>query len=406
VGDEIVFMFKAGEPDDSVRLCLRAIADIFSLSHQVKSKTFPEGAKFKASLVPGTVYFVQPDLIYAFSGHSLAETGRMLSQVEEKDQNTLVMYSKDALSVKDLGIIKREKSRQFKGFSSESSISEISDFIRVQKFFEARINELSRHKDHLGILPYLYRSSSDVLFILDLLKARFQERDFDSVFSLARGFVKSESSYWDEGNLEIEIKIAEILEIAVSQNLHLEIKSRALSTLVTIISLLVGPECRNETLFSAIEVLSRSRDHRVVANIIRTKERLGQDLGPYNILLNSDSNRVQADVAIALGRKNFDKEIYSTLKKAIKSKNPFFVASAIYAITNLALYYLEHDSVYLVSNPDFEDLLVKIPPLVEHENIMIQNRARISMSELLEAEVNRFLPAAFDGTLDSTNFKN
>lgn len=131
-----------------------------------------------------------------------------------------------------------------------------------------------------------------------------------------------------------------------------------------------------------IQPFLKNPDQRISSNALITISELSERNLDFKEFIRSPQNRLATDALIEEGKIEFNKYVFNELQEFLKSENPLFVASGLYAASQLYCYYKKSDPIYFQAN----DYLKRIPEILKkylnHSNDQIKNRAVIANAEI------------------------
>lgn len=368
VGDEIIFLIKEDQgTGSSARMALAAIRSLFEMGKELITPEVPNGLRLKASLVTGTLQFVKMDQGHSFSGLPLIESVRMLGQVSEKNDNSLIIYAESLAQLDKLCEPNEQRTAVFKGFATESQLLDVRKFTSLH----TALSTLP-----LSLVTKYYRSDKDIQDLLAHMKNLILQAEWDDFFNLISGL---RDLHLQNPGPNIAQAYQQILESCFAINMHKLTDSKAFSALISLGQNLLAPQVVSPDLQGLLVKADTSADPRVRANAVITMSALGIEIPDLQEKFYSSNNRLAADAIFVAGQKEFTEVLYSRLNEFIHSDQPKFVASALYLIAALIDYHRERDMVYLKTNPHLKALALQIMNFTSHPDPMIQARAQKSL---------------------------
>lgn len=372
VGDEIIFYLKDDDHVNSFTAALACIDEINAAADRQHQASVMRGAypfRVKSSLAHGKIRFGPLLDGFSLAGVPLIETTRVLSAVQEKNENT-VHFDAVYLKLIHEGIEwVNAFSVALKGLEGERQILRYTGHQPLSKLMEKpalRAISLADYRDPKSIIEIIQVASisGDVALIRD-------------VNSCVKRIQMSE----ENAPLAIEMleAIQNLNEAQKSPKSDEVVKARE-ALLATLISSLGRLRLSYDTTlrlrgWNILKSLLSHSDHRVVANILTTFARwrwaLNQQLSSSEFadlvdsdhllrLAGSESSRVAANANMVLGMIEISKDVVKNLEQGMKSSRPNVVASTRYAIQEIAAYYRDVDPVYLRTQIAFCRLIERL----------------------------------------------
>ena len=385
VGDEVIFYIKDedavladGTRVSSVALALSALKDINGAAERYNARTLKErGYPFtvKSSLAHGRLRFGRLVNGHGIAGAVLIETVRILSHIDEKNENTVLFADRHVPEAQMVAATGTEKRVHLKGFHGETGLCSYSRPLSLQGLLEA--GELAR--------AACFRGDDDLFGILAWSRARARAGDLTSA-GRALGLLRNFHLTRTDGRAQTELCfwIEELLGEAQLANADFpKHGAKILASLLKVIENVVPKDRFAPGVEKLIEAATALPDRRVVANALDVltyfkseKGELGHgDLGSHR------DNRVAANALVFQGRKALGSPIVRKLRRLLDSKENARVASALYAIGELAAHHQSNDVVYYRTQLEFLDLVARVPKYVSHPDPMIQRQARIALEK-------------------------
>lgn len=143
-------------------------------------------------------------------------------------------------------------------------------------------------------------------------------------------------------------------------------------------------------------------DRRIKANAIEVfihffPEREISALRPY---VRDIDNRVSANALVKAALERFDDNIVRKIEERLNGGSVAHVASALYAVGEIALYYKRTDPLYLGTKVAFLRVFETIPAWVSHPNPMVGRQALVAAKKLGDGALNRRLEQLFQSNKD------
>lgn len=370
VGDETIFLIKGDDPSVTETKALGAVRALFEVASSLTSEAVPQGLRLKASLVSGELQFVKLDDGHAFSGLPLIASVRMLGQVVNKSENSLIFFAE---ALDRLAAFCGETARKtaiFKGFQAESHLIEVQNILDVEQVF----GTLPLQKVFAG-----YRSDSSLVFFLGKLKEFLIRGDRPSFFSLF-GLL---SSLKVRGvGPEVVDRYCQLLQHCLDSTPPEGGESRELSSVVSLSQVLLASAQVDGILKELLDRSEQAPDPRVQANTLSAKAFFGLEIKDLPGKIKSTSNRLAADAILVSGERDFSQELSQRVQSFLRSEDPKFIASGLFLIAEITESHYLRDLVYLKANSYLKTLIGEVPKFLDHENEMVRNRAKSSHSKI------------------------
>lgn len=141
-----------------------------------------------------------------------------------------------------------------------------------------------------------------------------------------------------------------------------------------------------------------SEDRRIRANAIEVfihffPDREFAELKGY---VRDVDNRVSANALIKSALERFDEKLIRTIEARLKGGSVAHVASALYAIGEIAAYYRRTDPMYLATKLGFLALFDEIPDWAKHPNPMVRRQALHAARKLADLKLEERLRLVFE----------
>ncbi len=359
VGDEIIFYFKDEQHTNSFTAalaCTREMELIAERIHAHTSKTRDYAFRVKSSLAYGKIRFGPLLNGYSLAGAPLIETSRILSSVNEKNENTIHFDSPNVTRLYD-GIEFTESFKtHLKGMDGERTVMRYNRHVSVET---AKLESLSD-----------YRSDSHIAHMLKTIEA-----DPASPEAIAAIDVVGRV-HITKCDPELMNALLATVERLLKSDRTVLAANRAISKLAEALPRLVPPT-QIEMFVDVIVRLIEDPDLRVVANSIETLQAF-RSVGATSRrldakLLESKNTRVVANALVFLGTAEVSNTVIKRLRKLIGSTDSNQVAAGIFAWGEIASHHLKNDPVYYRTQSDFlslaqgfENAVVRWPSVASH----------------------------------------
>jgi class 3 adenylate cyclase len=364
VGDEIIYYFKDDDHENSAAIAAAAIRDIHDVAksiHALTSKQMGYPFTVKSAMACGSLRFGPHVSGFSLSGGVFVETVRILSQVDEKMENSAYLPSRLAHRIGPVSSTKIRKTVTLKGIPGETELYRITEYVPIEKALSDLDDENTRR------LIY-YRSPSTVIQILDAAREVPPE--------LGMGVLKSltQISYPFS-----EPEVAEAYLAFVHDLMSRDRESAyLLSFSITLSKVLVSRENYQHPMQEFLKQCLQASERRTVANAVEAMIHFEPDRNNEVLLklLKHPDNRVAANTLIKMGMLNMGREVISGLNEMLDSNKPLFMASAAYAIGMLAQFHRNENPLLLETHGGFRLLMRKVRALSNHPDPMVQRQSR------------------------------
>lgn len=378
IGDEIIFYFKAEDHKDAALMALAAVRDIQAIADEINRMTIEvRGYPFrvKSAVASGSLRFGPQVKGFALSGGVFVETVRILSHVDDKDQNQVYMPARLASRATSICKSESKKSAVLRGIPGVSELFVVTQF----RTCESVLNDLTA--DSLQVLGY-FRSDKDLTRILKVIEGlATQGSDYkllckviqslkglsgpsssievhDAFLSLIRGLVESRNS----SNLDLMFAISAVVSLSIG---------------------LLSIPLYSEELRTYLMKFLDSSDRRIISNALdalthfepRRRDELLTRLSEH------PDNRVRANAFIKQGLVALDNQVIQGLKQMLQSSDALFMASGCYAVGELARYYRNEDLPFYETHLQLQSLLRKVWELADHKNDMVRRQAESALTK-------------------------
>ncbi len=370
VGDEIIFIFKEDAKSPSAVRALSAVRSLIEMAESLVTPGLPNGLRLKASLVTGQLQFVKLDQGYAVSGLPLIESVRMLGQVSEKTESSLIVYADSLAQIADFCEVSGNKTAVFKGFEAESHIVEIKKFTPI---------ETALQKIPLDVVAENFRSNRDLFQIMTALEKFLDQKDDNKFFSLISPLRTMQASWVDEKTVGAYLSLLKLC-FRCGEEKHTE--SKKLASVISLSQNLLQKEQLKPQWVDALQKCEEAQDPRVQANALIVQAHFDLDIKGLDKKMHSNHNRIAADAVLVSGRQEFNENHYERVQAFLNSDQPRFKASALYVIATLIEYHHDRDLVYLKANNYLKRLAKEIPKYTQDANPMVQSRAKLSLKAI------------------------
>ena len=121
----------------------------------------------------------------------------------------------------------------------------------------------------------------------------------------------------------------------------------------------------------------RDEDKRVVANVLDVFAWFdpANDDVLFLHLLNHKDNRILANVLVKEAMRSFNKKVSRQIETMLESRNPYFTASGLFAVGEIAAHYRKIDRVYFGSHVHLQHLIDRGKKFCDDPNEMVARQA-------------------------------
>lgn len=352
VGDEIIFYFKDEQHENSFTAalaCTREIQDAAERIHAETSTSRGYAFRIKSSLSYGKIRFGRLLNGFSLAGAPLIETTRILSAVNEKNENTVHFDSSNTLRLHEGVLFNESFKAMLKGMDGERTIMRYTG-----------------HKSVESASPNMYfdyRSDSEIAYFLEKIgngsAAGFGPDVHSALDVVARLHIT-------KCHQELTKTLLNTLQVLLSGDRTSAATNRALSKLAEALPRLV-PIDQIEAFIEIIAKLTEDSDSRVVANSIETLQafrssgRLPRQLDDR--LLDSSNTRVAANALVFAGTSEITNDVVRRLRKLISSNDSNEISAGIFAWGEIAKYHFDNDPVHYRTQAKFRELSLEFESL-------------------------------------------
>ncbi len=144
------------------------------------------------------------------------------------------------------------------------------------------------------------------------------------------------------------------------------------------------------------------KDRRIRANAVELFTRLfpEREIAELRPLIRDEDNRVSANALIKAACERFDEKVIARIEERVRGGSVAHVASALFAVGEIALYYRLHDPLFLGTKLTFLRLFENVPNWATHPNPMIRRQALLAAKKLQSQSVDARLHEVFQRTAD------
>jgi adenylate cyclase len=398
VGDEVIFYFKDedarladGTPVSSVALAISALKDINLAAeryHQVTMRDRGYPFTVKSSLAHGRLRFGRLVNGHGLSGAILIETVRILSHINEKNENTVLFADRHVSQAQLVAVTETDKRVRLKGFREETGLCTYREHLELERFLDSdEASSLAR--------AACFRGDDDLLKIVRWARAQTRAGQFGSA-GRALGLLRNFHLTKTDGRAQTELLdwVGELVQEArIGKSDQPRPASKTLASALRVIENIVPKDKFDSRIEKLVDLATELADRRVVANALdvltyfkNTGE--AEDFGHGDLTRHRD-NRVAANALVFQGRQALGSGLVRRIRRMLDSKENVRVASALYAIGELAAHHQATDKIYYRTQIEFLDLVNRISSFTSHSDPMIQRQASVALKKAsLEASLN------------------
>lgn len=406
VGDEVIYYFKDDEHENSFAVALSAIRDINVIAERFHLQTLESrGYPFtvKSSLSHGKVRFGPLVNGFTIAGSVLIESVRILSYINERDENVVYFDGVHSARVKPVISSEERLVVTLKGYSHETRLYQYLS----HEPLDSRLASLSR--ETVQDLT-LYRSNADLVAILKDLRSHASQRPvvvtLSAITLLREPYLASST---DEIAAAIVDWIAE-LQTKIEADSSLDLKKIVSAVTMLFMNLVPKSEVKPEQI-RLVKSLLTSTDDRVVANALEVLTYFEVQHKESKVeKMRLDNLRINANAIVQEGSADLMK-VMKRLRVVFKSGKPPELASALYAIGELAAHHRAQDPAFYAQQTEFLNMIQSLEGYAQHLTVSVRRQAMIaarkaadpavieairkavrdSESELLQEELTRYL---------------
>jgi class 3 adenylate cyclase len=384
-GDEIIYYFKG---EDSSKMAVSCVRDVNALASKFHEKTIKErgyGFIVKSAIAPGTLRFGKLVNNYTLAGAPFIETVRILTAVQEKEKNFLLFGAAVSESLNGLCSVKSEGSAVLKGYKGE---------MQLYSYVEHIDFSLALEKARNGDASWLqyFRSDENIIGIFSCLsQGAWNLESFLGVLSVLRSYVCTNASE------QVGEEYSKLLARELEGDSHYRVAS-----VVALSTQLLAHSHINRSLEELFLSGLQRNDRRVTANIIEVFSWFfpNRQVPELRRFLKDVDNRISANALVKAALERFDDQVIRKIQERVQSGSVAHLASALYAIGEIAAYYKTNDPIYLSTKLRFLRLLDSLPNFVKHSNPMVRRQAIMAAKKFDEEKLNKNLRAIFDQSND------
>lgn len=408
VGDEVIYYFKDSEHENSSLIAISAMRDINALAEEMSDKTEAQYGylfRIKSSFSYGVIRFGPQVNGFSLAGNPLIESVRILSHVHEKSENTVLFDETVNDRIAAFCVTKELRVVMLKGLANARRLFTYQAHIPLSHHLRQGTEE------HFAQTTY-YRSDKDISEILDFIRINRKTLPQERIIQLLTLF---KSYRVTTVGVEVKASYVALLEALLHDASQIEDGKSVFalaSAVASALSLFTKASFKGRVRELLLDCL-KAPERRIVANAIDVFAELEPESAEkiFDTLTQHSDNRIAANMLIKRGKSHWDKTLAKRLRKMINAPSPYFKASGLYALGEIALHLKKDDEVAFLANRDLQRLLEDIPARVVHANRMVRRQAlqaalksdrlsdlyqietyhRSSMTDEIRSEIRSFL---------------
>jgi hypothetical protein len=303
---------------------------------------------------------------FSLSGGAFVETVRILSQIEEKSENSVYLPSRLSLRLRGVCETELRKSVSLKGLPGVTELHKVAHFHELAPLIEQITPQSAT------ALTY-FRSATAVTSIL---KAAAHASP-DLAMTVLKPLAQISHPFSDA--VVRDCYLSTIERFYSAQNS----KELPLSFLITLSRTLLSLETYDSKLQAILERCLESTDRRVVANAVETWMHFDPNHQSEAIakLLKHHDNRVVANTLIKMGILDMGRQVIQGLNELLDSGEAKYMASGAYAAGILSSYHRATNPQLLETHLGFRQVMKKVRSLTTHPDDMVRRQALISQGK-------------------------
>ena len=387
IGDEVLFYFKDEEHANSAGIAVSALRDINRLALELSERTESEAGyqfRVKSSLAWGTLRFGPLVDGFALAGPTLIETVRMLSHIHEKSENAILLDQSLAERVSDLARTQPHQVVMLKGLSGSRHLH------RLEAFTPVTLHLRQATPESLERTAY-YRHDDDMIEILNFLELAVGQAT-DASLNKVMGHFKTYKAI--KSGVALRRAYLTLLHTLISRAEHSgsdDAQYLLASTISAASSLFTSKEWNGDLREAFMKCLHLS-NRRVVANALDVFAEIEPQAAEsiFEELAGQKDNRIAANALIKEGKREWGKSCAKKLDSMLTAKSPYFKASGLYALGEIALHIRQTDAAVYSADSRMQRFLEGLPRFAIHPNAMVRRQAlkAIGKAEMKEKLAN------------------
>jgi len=396
VGDEVIFYFKDEDHENSVVIALSALRDINNAAARFNEETLKSyGYPFtvKSSLAHGRLRFGPLVNGYSLAGATLIETVRILTHVVEKSENVIYFEARHTEWIKSHCQFEKAVQAQLKGYRGESVLyrylghRDLADVLAALKEHEHEREHKHERESTASDLAF-YLNDQDIVSILRYLQTHYEHLAEPVLLQVIRVLRGARVTQSDVSLRETLLSLIEDMANKASRADGLR-DPASLSAVVMLMMNLVLREQYDSVTDARMARLLMPSHERLMANVLEVRIFFGSenDSKLVSDFLMHDNNRIAGNALIHEGVKGFTSKVMRRMRAMLKSQDPAQVASALYAIGELASHHKKNDAVYYNTQTEFQRIVGSLHLYITHVDAMVRRQALMAMKKAADKQV-------------------
>lgn len=387
VGDEVIYYFKDEDVGNSAATALSAIRDINEIAAHYNRRTTKErGYPFtvKSSLADGSIQFRRFVNGFNLAGAVLIETVRILSHVHEKGDSSIVFNVRHVPKLKGLIQTTPFATVKLKGYSEDQALVAYEGHRDLDQLLH------SLNDETVGLLKH-YRSDADIVKIVHWLSSAAVKGRYvlvQKVLAVLRSVTITRADF------AVPIVLAEWLETLLNRidrvdeadvQKHLQL----LSSAIRLIENLIPKSQFDERLEAICRQAATTKNRRLIANALDVLTLMKSNAEPQfsKRLLQHEDNRVVANALVHEGTREISPLVLKRMRKMLSNRDERFVASALYALGEIAWAHRSRDSVYYQTQVALHTIIASLPTYLKESSAMVRKQAMLAARKINDERI-------------------
>ena len=392
VGDEVIYYFKDEDVGNSAAIAVSAIRDIHAIAERYDESTHKNrGYNFtvRSSLAHGSMHFQRLVNGFGLAGSILCETGRILSHIDDKHGNALMFDDRHNGLVDRVCNVGKSVSVHSKGFDEKRSLMIYEDHKPLEDILA------SGDIKHLDDLRF-FRSNKDLLAQFAWAREQTTAGNYEAVMTVVSLFkqipptrvsvdVQEEFVHWLEEMFGVILNAPK----ASAQSEPIKETKKILGASLRLAERFVTESDFEERFEPVFREAMKVKDRRVIANALDVLRyfKSTDDLSFSKHLIRHEDNRVAGNALVHVGSKELSSVVVRSLQRMLESRRATHIASALYAIGELAVFHRSRDQRYYTTQISFLRLVQSIPTYVTHKDVMVRRQALLAAKKSEDEKV-------------------
>jgi hypothetical protein len=336
----------------------------------------------KSAVAYGTLHF--GPLVHQMntSGAMFIETVRMLGEIKEKDRSVTLLSAPAAERGGRYFEVVFEKRAQLRGFKDDAELHRLRGFARLDSILE-RVGvsgeaETGAETEALS----LFRADDDLVTVLAFLRSEHERLGRERTLRILETLKNERIRPASDAVIDALGDLLEVWQAAAANGSPEALFS--LSSLTMLVASWLFTERQAERLAPKLAANLGIDDRRVVSNTIDAFTVLMPSRSDSAIerLLKESDNRVRANALVKQGLVKVDRAVLKGISRLLGHENPTYVASGVYALTEIVRNYRAIDPVFLAAHSELQVLIARAGELSSSENEMVRRQALRLEAEL------------------------